>query len=55
MVSKTNLELSTEQRMALFSVLWESQVNRRPAQGAAKRLATEFDVDVRGLSIFMYF
>jgi hypothetical protein len=39
MVRKTKLELSTEQRMALFLVLWGSQVNGQPANGAAKREA----------------
>jgi hypothetical protein len=32
--------------MALFSVLWENQVNGRPGPGAAKRLAIQFNVDV---------
>jgi hypothetical protein len=45
MVRKTKLELSTERRRALFSVLWENQVNGRPGPGAAKRLAIQFEVD----------
>jgi hypothetical protein len=50
MVRKTKLELSTEQKMALFLVLWDSQVNGRPANGAAKLLATQFDVHITMIS-----
>jgi hypothetical protein len=46
MVRKTKFELLTERRMALFSVLWENQVNGRPGPGAAKQLVIQFDVDV---------
>jgi hypothetical protein len=46
MVCKTKFELLTDQRMALFLVLWGSQVNERPAHGAAKGLAAQFDINV---------
>jgi hypothetical protein len=52
MVRKTKLELSTEQRMALFSVLWENQVNGRPVCGAANRLAIQFNVDISSINRF---
>jgi hypothetical protein len=46
MVQKTKLEMSTDHRMGAFLMLWESQIDGRPACGAAGRLAIQFDVDV---------
>ena len=45
MVRKTKEELPTAQRMAVFLLLWQSQVNGRPANGSVQRLAIQFDVD----------
>jgi hypothetical protein len=45
MVQRTKLELSKEQRMGVFLMLWDSKENNRPACGAATRLAIQFDVD----------
>jgi hypothetical protein len=45
MVQKTKLEMSMDHRMGAFLMLWESQIDGRPACGAVRRLAIHFDVD----------
>jgi hypothetical protein len=50
MVQKTKLEMSTDHKMGAFLMLWESQIDGRPACGAVRRLAIHFDVDVSTIS-----
>jgi hypothetical protein len=46
MVRKTKLEMSTDHRMGVFLMLWESQIDGRPARGAVRWLAIQFNIDV---------
>jgi hypothetical protein len=45
MVQRTKLELSKEQRLGVFLMLWDTKDTNRPARGAVKRLAIHSDVD----------